>query len=424
MTGKLKFLKYKIRKWIKDNRCNRKVAFDKLKEELRLVDEAIDKGVGTEEAKIKWSIEGDENSSFFHGMLNKKRNQSNIRGIMVDGVWKEQPNDIKQEFLNHFQEIFDKLVERQVTIDMSYPRSISGEQRDELEREVTIEDIKTAVWNCGTDKFPGPDGFTFDFYFQFWSTIDKDVYAAVNHFFINGDIPTGCNSSFLALILKVPDANLVKDFRPISLISSIYKIIAKILTNRLINVLEDIESEVQLAFVAGRQILDGLFILNEVLHWCSKKKQKSLIFKVDFEKAYDSVRWDFLDDVLKKFGFGGRGESEDSGLQVEIENIIHWRSIYLAEIYVRWFEGGILKDLFPQMFALEDMKEVTVSSKLNGDNLADSFSREFSVASIRRIINEMRFPNTGDSTRWVKLFRVPFVIMVWSHHITYSLDAI
>nr|GEX62741.1 RNA-directed DNA polymerase, eukaryota [Tanacetum cinerariifolium] len=175
MTGKLKFLKYKIRKWIKDNRCNRKVAFDKLKEELCLADEAIDNGVGTEEivnkrvvvlnllryidqmhamdlaqkAKIKWSIEGDENLSFFHGMVNKKRNQSNIRGIMVNGVWKEQSNDVKQEFLNHFQERFDKPVKRRVAIDMSYPRSISGEQHDELEREVTIEDIKTAVWNCG-----------------------------------------------------------------------------------------------------------------------------------------------------------------------------------------------------------------------------------------------------------------------------------
>nr|GFC32887.1 RNA-directed DNA polymerase, eukaryota [Tanacetum cinerariifolium] len=155
----------------------------------------------------------------------------------------------KKEFLNHFQERFDKPVERRVTIDMSYPRSISGEQRDELEHEVTIEEIKTAVWNCGTDKSSGPDGFTFDFYRQFWSTIDKDV---------------------------------------------------------LINVLGDIVSEVQPAFVVGRQILDGPFILNEVLHWCSKRKHKSLIFKVDFEKAYDSVRWDFLDDVLKKFGFGNK----------------------------------------------------------------------------------------------------------------------
>ncbi|GKA28019.1 RNA-directed DNA polymerase, eukaryota, reverse transcriptase zinc-binding domain protein [Tanacetum coccineum] len=116
----------------------------------------------------------------------------------------------------------------------------------------------------------------------------------------------GCNSSFIALIPKIPDANVVKDFRPISLIGSLYKIIAKILANRLVVVLGDIVNEVQSAFIADRQILDGPFILNEVLQWCKSKKKQSLIFKVDFEKAYDSVRWDFLDEVLKKFGFGDK----------------------------------------------------------------------------------------------------------------------
>ncbi|GKB69834.1 RNA-directed DNA polymerase, eukaryota, reverse transcriptase zinc-binding domain protein, partial [Tanacetum coccineum] len=97
---------------------------------------------------------------------------------------------------------------------------------------------------------------------------------------------------------------MVKDFRPISLIGSLYKIIAKILANRLVVVLGDIVNEVQSAFVADRQILDGPFILNEVLQWCKLKKKHSFILKIDFEKAYDSVRWDYLDDVLRKFGFG------------------------------------------------------------------------------------------------------------------------
>ena len=97
---------------------------------------------------------------------------------------------------------------------------------------------------------------------------------------------------------------MVKDFRPISLICSFYKIITKILANRLVVVLGDIVNEVQSAFVANRQILDGPFILNEVLQWCKVKKKHSFIFKVDFEKAYDSVQWDYIDDVLKKFGFG------------------------------------------------------------------------------------------------------------------------
>ncbi|GJR87316.1 RNA-directed DNA polymerase, eukaryota [Tanacetum coccineum] len=176
----------------------------------------------------------------------------------------------------------------------------------DLERMVSMEEVKRAVWDCGTDKSPGPDGFSFGFYRHFWPTIDNEVFEAVKYFFIHNNFPIGCNSAFIALIPKIPDANMVKDFRPISLIGSIYKIVAKILANRIVGVLDDIVNEVQSAFIAERQILDGPFILNEVMHWCKTKKKQALFFKVDFEKAYDTVRWDFLDDVLHKFGFGNK----------------------------------------------------------------------------------------------------------------------
>ncbi|GKF98905.1 RNA-directed DNA polymerase, eukaryota, reverse transcriptase zinc-binding domain protein [Tanacetum coccineum] len=124
--------------------------------------------------------------------------------------------------------------------------------------------------------------------------------AAVKHYFQSGFTPKGVNSSFIALIPKSPDAKMVKEFRPISLIGSLYKLIAKILANRLVMVLGDIVNEVQSAFVADRQILDGPFILNEIFQWCKSKKKHLFIFKVDLEKAYDSVHWDYLDDVLKR----------------------------------------------------------------------------------------------------------------------------
>ncbi|GJZ46164.1 hypothetical protein Tco_0593760 [Tanacetum coccineum] len=82
----------------------------------------------------------------------------NIRGITIDGVWKEQPNDVKQEFLSHFQDRFAKPSERRANIDMRFPKTISEDQSQDLEREVSKQEIKTAVWGCGTDKSPGPDG--------------------------------------------------------------------------------------------------------------------------------------------------------------------------------------------------------------------------------------------------------------------------
>ncbi|GJW75101.1 RNA-directed DNA polymerase, eukaryota, reverse transcriptase zinc-binding domain protein, partial [Tanacetum coccineum] len=175
----------------------------------------------------------------------------------------------------------------------------------DLECDVSKDEIKRAVWDCGTDKSPGPDGFTFGFYRRYWNILESDVVDVVTSFFFHqGQFPKGSNSSFIALIPKTRDANMVKDFRPISLIGSMYKIIAKILANRLVLVLGDLVNEVQSAFIADRQILDGLFILNEIVQWCQSKKKHSLVFKVDFEKAFDSVRWDYLDDILRRFSFG------------------------------------------------------------------------------------------------------------------------
>ncbi|GJR86888.1 RNA-directed DNA polymerase, eukaryota, reverse transcriptase zinc-binding domain protein [Tanacetum coccineum] len=87
------------------------------------------------------------------------------------------------------------------------------------------------------------------------------------------------NSSFIALIPKTPDANMVKDFRPISLIGSLYKIIAKILANRLMVILGNLVNEVQSAFVVDRKILDGPFILNKIFQWCKSKKKQSLVLR-------------------------------------------------------------------------------------------------------------------------------------------------
>nr|GEW76379.1 RNA-directed DNA polymerase, eukaryota [Tanacetum cinerariifolium] len=252
-----------------------------------------------------------------------------------------------------------------------------AEKNDDLEREVSNEEMKRAVWDCGIDNAPGPDGFTFDFYRQYWDIIGNDVVDAVkcsyegaskygiySYAFFNGaDVNSkkpswvrwksvlaakdvgglGVSSLFAlnrALMFKwvwrffsqknslwvrvvkalhgedmkigkkvqprklIDNANIVKDFRPISLIRSLYKVIAKVLANRLVTVLDDIVDEIQSAFVTDRQILDGPFIFNEIVHWCKNKKKQSMIFKVDFENVYDSVRWDIIDDILRRFGIG------------------------------------------------------------------------------------------------------------------------
>ncbi|GKB76264.1 RNA-directed DNA polymerase, eukaryota [Tanacetum coccineum] len=303
LIKKLKHLKENIRLWNKGNTMSSINRKRTLKSDLADLDWMIDKGCGDVEI-IKWAIEGDENSKYYHGILNKKRSQLAIRGILVDGNLIDSPHLVKREFLSHFKNRFDHPQDSRLQLDLNFPNTLQPDQIIDLECDVSKDEIKRAVWDCGTDKSPGPDGFTFGFYRRYWNILESDVVDAVTSFFHHGQFPKGSNSSFIALIPKTRDANMVKDFRPISLIGSMYKIIAKILANRLVLVLGDLVNEVQSAFIADRQILDGPFILNEIVQWCQSKKKQSLVFKVDFEKAFDSVRWDYLDDILRRFGFG------------------------------------------------------------------------------------------------------------------------
>jgi len=119
----------------------------------------------------------------------------------------------------------------------------------------------------------------------------------------NGKLTKGLNSTFIALIPKATSPQRLNDFRPISLVGSLYKILAKVLANRLRSVIGTVVSESQSAFVKGKKILDGILIANEVVDEATRLKKELLLFKVDFEKAYDSVDLKYLDSVMANMNF-------------------------------------------------------------------------------------------------------------------------
>nr|GEX43458.1 RNA-directed DNA polymerase, eukaryota, reverse transcriptase zinc-binding domain protein [Tanacetum cinerariifolium]GEX61175.1 RNA-directed DNA polymerase, eukaryota, reverse transcriptase zinc-binding domain protein [Tanacetum cinerariifolium] len=268
LKKKLQALKFSVKQWLSNDKQKSNAAKHYIQNRLTVLDTDIDQRRCTEEmvnersnllkelqdlnsitsldmaqkAKIRWAIEGDENSKFFHGIINKKRSQLAIRGVRVEAT-------------------------QSLTFKSPFPKRLSSNQNEDLEINVFYDEIKRAVWDCGTSKSPGPDGFAFEFYRRYWKLIDQDVVVAVNLFFYSSSFLPGCNSSFIVLIPKTQDAKVVKDFRPFSLIGSVYKIIITILANRLSLVISDLVSDFQSAFVSNRQILDGPFILNELLSW-------------------------------------------------------------------------------------------------------------------------------------------------------------
>lgn len=161
-------------------------------------------------------------------------------------------------------------------------KKLNLEQAANLENHFMDAEIKLAVWKCGGRKAPGPDGFNFNFIKANWDTIKGDVFAAVHHFEIAGTFGAGCNSSFISLIPKTKDPLLISDFRPISLIGCLYKIVSKVLTKRLKGVLEDVVSGTQKAFIQDRQITDGIMIVNEPVAWAKRIKKTNALTESGF----------------------------------------------------------------------------------------------------------------------------------------------
>ena len=127
--------------------------------------------------------------------------------------------------------------------------------------------------------------------------------AFMKEFHSRGRLSKTIGASFIALVPKKSRADCLKDFRPISLLGSTYKILVKVLTTRLQKILPSIISPSQSAFVKGRQILDGVLVANECIHSRYKDKSPGLICKLHLEKAFDMVHWDFLLYLLRRMGF-------------------------------------------------------------------------------------------------------------------------
>jgi hypothetical protein len=183
---------------------------------------------------------------------------------------------------------------------------VSLQMNDEICRDFTDEEISDALFQIGPLKAPGTDDFQSRFYQRNWSTLKEEVINGVKLFFLTGKMPEGVNDTAIVLIPKVDFPETLKDFRPISLCTVLYKITAKCMFNRLRPLLGEIISANQSAFVPGRLITDNALIAFECLHFMDHNKNQDSNFctyKLDLSKAYDRVDCGFLKKVMQRMGF-------------------------------------------------------------------------------------------------------------------------
>ncbi|GKE26600.1 putative RNA-directed DNA polymerase, partial [Tanacetum coccineum] len=257
-----------------------------------------------QKSRVKWAIEGDENTKFFHTLENKKERKQAINGLIWNGSWTEDIDTIKNAAFAHYQDRFKESTHQRPKFRSSLFRKLEAVDATFLEASISMDEIKDVVWSCSGSKSPGPDGINFNFLRRYWELLKHDYFNAIKHFETSGILAKGCNPSFIMLVPKINDPLQMSDYCLISLIGCLYKIISKILSTRLAKVIHKLIGANQIAFLAGQQILDGCLIANEIVNYAKSEDSRLLLFKVDFEKAFDSVNWSFLHDIMQQMGFG------------------------------------------------------------------------------------------------------------------------
>ena len=182
---------------------------------------------------------------------------------------------------------------------------IGSEEAERLDESFSEEEIWTAISGLNSDKALGLDGFLIAFWIFSWEFVKK-VLGFFREFRDQCRFVKNMNATFLVLIPKNQTVEDFKDLRPISLVGGLYKIMTKVLANRIKRVLDKVISKSQNAFVKGRQILDALLIANELVDSTMRMKELGMVCKLDIEKAYDSISWEFLYQVMGRMGFSSR----------------------------------------------------------------------------------------------------------------------
>ncbi|KAK3188889.1 hypothetical protein Dsin_028450 [Dipteronia sinensis] len=284
--------------------------------QIRNLEKELDSLLETEEiywkqrSRESWLKSGDRNSKYFHNQASSRKARNFITGLYDEmGVWKDSKNGIFIIVENYFSNIFKSQLpsrnDLSLVLDCVTP-SLPEAKCNFLDSKFSADEVRRAVFDMAPTKAPGPDGLPALFYQKFWPVVGSAVSKACLGVLNEGTDIGAANRTLVTLIPKVRRAEKMTDFRPISLCNVLYKIVAKALANRLREVLGDVISETQSAFIPGRLISDNAIVGFKCMHALKRLKKRirgALALKLDMSKAYDRIEWDFLNGMMSKLGF-------------------------------------------------------------------------------------------------------------------------
>ena len=260
-------------------------------------------------SRFKHVSEVDTSSSYFFNLEKSKSISKTISRIRLDSGEITQNNSlIKTHVSNFYKNLYsknstDEGARENILRDL--PR-LDPLEAEDLECPLSLEELETAVGQLGKDKTPGLDGLSGEFYQTFWHILKNDLLSVLNYSFLTGGLPRSFRRAVITLLPKKGDLADIANWRPISLLNNDYKILARLLANRLKECISSVVGEDQTYCVPGRSIHDNVGLIRDIIEYANENGVPLAVVNLDQQKAFDKVDRDYLFDTMRAMGFGDR----------------------------------------------------------------------------------------------------------------------
>lgn len=263
-----------------------------------------------QKSRINWLREGDFNTMFFQRICQARASFNAIRAFLTaSDVWITDPVEMSALAVSHFRSVLGPSAitplrpSTQLWFQELLHFSLTSTQYSQMLLLPSSAEIKSIMFRLNANKAPGPDGLTSGFFKEAWEVVGNEVTNSITQFFQTGFLPPAINATILTLVPKFPGASKVTDFRPISCLNTVYKVISRLLVRRLKPILPTLILPSQTAFVQGRLLLENTVLAGELINGYHRNKGvKRITIKVDIAKAFDTLSWDFLFSCLHGMG--------------------------------------------------------------------------------------------------------------------------
>ena len=263
-------------------------------------------------SRVQWIEEGEKPTKYFANLERKNYVSKLVTKVNKNGNIVKEQSKVLKELEYFYKDLYSsKLVMGntnnldQKFLNQNVVNRIDGTSKLECDKNLTLNEIESVIKDMKIDKSPGVDGIPIEFYTCFWSDIGHFLFRSLEESFIDGELSISQKRGIITTIPKGDKPReFLKNWRPISLLTSDYKILTTVLANRLKRVLPSIISSDQRGFLKGRNMDENTRFIYDLIHFCKEHNKEGLLLLLDFEKAFDSIEWSYMKHVLKVYNFG------------------------------------------------------------------------------------------------------------------------